>query len=102
MLNENIDENMEEYKYFHIGNFVEVPNQCGCFKRKDNWYTYENDEKNFCTISGPFSLQGIIYACAMMLHISKKFKEYRFSEEEFNIYLNNHFHSFEEIDRNVK
>lgn len=45
VLNENIDENMEEYKYFHIGNFVEVPNQCGCFKRKDNWYTYENDEK---------------------------------------------------------
>lgn len=101
-LNENIEENVEEYKHFHIGEFVEVPNQCGCFKRKDSWYTYITDEKNFCTFSGPFSLKGTIYACSKLLHLSKKFKEYKFSEEELEIYVNNNFHSFEEIDRNVK
>lgn len=102
MLSANIKENIGDYKHFHIGEFVEVPNQCGCFKRKTSWYTYETDEKNFCTFSGPFSLKGIIYACSKLLHISKNFKEYGFSEEEFEIYINNNFHKLVEIDNIVK
>lgn len=98
----NLEGTIDDFSYINIGKFVRVPNQCGCFKREENWYIYETDEKNFCTFCGPFSSKGIIYACAMVLHISKNMKEYRFSEEEFNIYLNNHFHTFAEIDENAK
>jgi hypothetical protein len=101
-LNENIEGNIENYKHFHIGEFVEVPNQCGCFKRKSSWYTYEIDEKNFCTFSGPFSLKAIIYACSKLLHLSKNLKENKFSEEELEVYINNNFHSFNEIDSYIK
>lgn len=98
-LSEGINENIEDYKNFHVGEFIEVPNQCGCFQRKSNWYTYETDEKNFCTISGPFNLKGIIYACSKLINKAAYFNEYKFSEEEMEIYINNHFHSFDEIDR---
>lgn len=95
-LNSNMEKQL--YKNFHVGEFIEEPNHCGCFKRNSQWYIYSNDEKNFCTFTGPFSLNGTIYACAKLLHISKKFKEYRFSESEVKIYINNKFHSFVEID----
>lgn len=102
VLNENIDGGIESYKDFHIGEFIEKPNQCGCFKRNEEWYIYQTDEKNYCTLCGPFSSSGIIYACAKVLHISSNYKKYRFSQEELEIYIHNHFHSFEEIDKNVK
>ena len=102
VLNENIDGGIESYKDFHIGEFIEKPNQCGCFKRNEEWYIYQTDEKNYCTFCGPFSSSGIIYACAKVLHISSNYKRYRFSQEELEIYIHNHFHSFEEIDKNIK
>ena len=102
VLNENIDGGIESYKDFHIGEFIEKPNQCGCFKRNEKWYIYQTDEKNYCTFCGPFSSSGIIYACAKVLHISSNYKKYRFSQEELEIYIHNHFHSFEEIDKNIK
>ena len=102
VLNENIDGDIESYKDFHIGEFIEKPNQCGCFKRNEEWYVYQTDEKNYCTFCGPFSQKGIVYACTMILPITINNKAYRFTETEFNIYLHNHFHSFEEIDKNVK
>ena len=102
VLNENIDGGVENYKDFHIGEFIEKPNQCGCFKRNEEWYIYQTDEKNYCTFCGPFSSSGIIYACAKVLHISSNYKKYRFSQEELEIYIHNHFHSFEEIDKNIK
>lgn len=102
VLNENIDGGIESYKDFHIGEFIEKPNQCGCFKRNEEWYIYQTDEKNYCTFCGPFSSSGIIYACAKALHISSNYKKYRFSQEELEIYIHNHFHSFEEIDKNIK
>ncbi|MBQ3545172.1 MAG: hypothetical protein IJA34_09325 [Lachnospiraceae bacterium] len=98
ILNSNIETQLEEYKNFHIGEFIEEPNQCGCFNRNDSWYIYSIDERNFCTFTGPFGLNGIIYACAKLLHFAKKFREYKFSEEELEIYINNNFHSFDEID----
>ena len=102
VLNENIDGGIENYKDFHIGEFIEKPNQCGCFKRNEEWYIYQIDEKNYCTFCGPFSSSGIIYACAKVLHISSNYKKYRFSQEELEIYIYNHFHSFEEIDKDIK
>lgn len=98
VLNSKIEKKIGEYQNFHVGEFVELPDQCGCFKRNSQWYIYSNDERNFCTFKGPFSIDGIIYACAMLLHISKKYKEYRFSEKELEIYINNNFHKFDEID----
>ena len=35
-----VQENIDDYEYFHFGEFVEKPNQCGCFERNGNWYTY--------------------------------------------------------------
>jgi hypothetical protein len=96
-----VQENIDDYEYFHFGEFVEKPNQCGCFERNGNWYTYVIDEKNFCTFGGPYSRNGIICACTMILPITMVKEQYNFTEEEFNIYLHNHFHSLEEIDKNV-
>lgn len=98
ILNSNIEMSIDQYEDFHVGKFIGKPNQCGCFKRNSCWYTYSNDEKNFPTFTGPFTLDGIVYACAKLLHVAKQFKKYRFSENELEIYINNNFHTFEEID----
>lgn len=98
VLETKVEKKMNEFPDFHVGKFVELPNQCGCFKRNSQWYAYNNDERNFCTFTGPFSLNGIIYACAKLLHVTNKMKEYRFSEKELNIYINNNFHTISEID----
>ena len=37
----------------------------------------------------------------MILPITMVKEQYNFTEEELNIYLHNHFHSLEEIDKNV-
>lgn len=37
----------------------------------------------------------------ILLPITMVKEQYNFTEEEFNIYLHNHFHSLEEIDKNV-
>ena len=101
VLCENAEQNLEEHRDFHFGEFVEKPNQCGYFDRNGNWYTYVIDERNFCTFTGPFNVRGVIYACSKVLYISKQFKEYKFAEHELEIYINNNFHSFAEIDKNV-
>ena len=96
---EKTEQNLEKYRDFHFGEFIEKPNQCGYFERNGNWYTYVIDERNFCTFTGPFNGSAIIYACSKVLHISKLFKEYKFTEQELEIYINNSFHSFGEIDK---
>lgn len=70
ILNTNIEENIEDFKYFHIGELVEKPNQCGCLKRNGKWYIYEIDEKNYCTFCGPFNSHGLIAAIEMLLPIT--------------------------------
>ena len=99
VLFEKTEQNLEKYRDFHFGEFIEKPNQCGYFERNGNWYTYVIDERNFCTFTGPFNGSAIIYACSKVLHISKLFKEYKFTEQELEIYINNSFHSFGEIDK---
>lgn len=102
LLNTNIVEDIEDYKNFHIGEFIEKPNQCGCFKRNQNWYTYETDEKNYCSFSGPFNIHGVIGAISMMLPVTMKTEEFDFTDEEFLTYVNNHFHTFAEIDEFIE
>lgn len=29
-----LEENIKDFKHFHIGDFIEQPNQCGCIERK--------------------------------------------------------------------
>jgi len=99
VLNSNAEKKIDEYPNFHVGEFVESPNQCGCFKRNSKWYIYSNDERNFSTFTGPFSLNGVIYACAKLLHNTQNLKQYRFSEKELDVYINNNFHTFFEIDK---
>mgnify|MGYP006912648761 FL=1 len=99
VLFEKTEQNLEKYRDFHFGEFIEKPNQCGYFEQNGNWYTYVIDERNFCTFTGPFNGSAIIYACSKVLHISKLFKEYKFTEQELEIYINNSFHSFGEIDK---
>lgn len=95
-------DSVEKLKDFNIGEFLESTNQRGCFLRNGNWFIYEIDERNYVTFCGPFSLKGVIYACAMKLHCSENMREFRFSDREFDIYLHNHFHTFEEIDKSIK
>ena len=57
-----VQENIDDYEYFHFGEFIEKPNQCGYFEQNGNWYTYVIDEGNFCIFTGPFNGSAIIYA----------------------------------------
>lgn len=62
VLFEKTEQNLEKYRDFHFGEFIEKPNQCGYFEQNGNWYTYVIDERNFCTFTGPFNGSAIIYA----------------------------------------
>ena len=80
---------------FHFGELIRSPGACGCVKR--GWFVYQTDEHNALMITGPFSDRGIVFACAMTLHISRHFQEYRFSEEEWSVFIHGHYTSFEDI-----
>lgn len=43
VLFEKTEQNLEKYRDFHFGEFIEKPNQCGYFERNGNWYTYVID-----------------------------------------------------------
>ena len=97
-LNAKMKTDISEDKDFHVGEYIKAPNQYGCFKKNLKWYTYIVDERNYCTIKGPYSLRGIIYACAILVNIEKDMKEFYFSPKELQIFYNNHFRSIEELD----
>ena len=82
---------------FCMGEYVPKPNGQGCFPMGEAWYIFRIDEKNTPQITGPFSQQGIIYACALMLNQSAGLEEYRFSNKERSIYIHNHYLSQEEL-----
>ena len=82
---------------FCVGQYVGKPDRQGCFPNGEGWYLYRIDERNFPQITGPFRPQGIVYACAMMLHQAAGLGEYRFSDAERSIYIHNHYHSREEL-----
>ena len=82
---------------FYIGEYVRKPNCQGCFPIGDRWYLFRIDEHNTPQITGPFRQQGIVYACALMLHQTSGLGKYRFSDEDRSIYIHNHYRSPEEL-----
>lgn len=82
---------------FTVGEFVRKPGMCGCVDIKGGWYLYSVDDHNDCIFTGPFNDKAIIYACAVKLHSGKLFQEYRFTNEEFSVYMSNHFYSINDI-----
>ena len=106
-LRDIIEEKAKEYGVditgFYFGEYVFYPGRIGCFKRNGDWYLYQCDDRYLWTnFTGPFTLRGIIYACSIELNFSEHMREYKFSNEELEIYIRNHFHSFEEIDEKYK
>lgn len=80
-----------------LGTLEQQPNRLGCFERDGNWYVYETDEHNTCSINGPYAVHGVI--CAMLKKLRVKNLQFVMTDAEREIWLNNHFHTFEEIDR---
>lgn len=73
-------------------------NNRGIFQIKTDWFIYENDERNVKSISGPFADEDILFACAKMLHKSKYFEKYRFSNEAKKIYIDSHYRSVKDVE----
>lgn len=94
LVGEQIDDNFEF-------DYIDKPNAMGTLQIKDKWFIYESDEKNIKSFTGPFNEQDIVYACAKMLHKSKHFEEYRFSNEAKRIYINAHYKSLKEAEENI-
>ena len=83
---------------FVFGKFEDMPNKRGFFQTKTGWFTYENDERNVKSISGPFADEDILFACAKILHKSKYFGKYRFSNEAQKIYIHSHYRSVNDVE----
>ena len=91
---------IQQSKYCIFINEVRlVPNVVGCIKKGNDWYSYESDEKNNTMIQGPFSLNGIIRALALRIDL-KIAEEYKFSQEDEQIFYTKFYYSFSEIDPN--
>ena len=86
---------------FIFGKYEDLPNKRSVFQIKSNWFVYENDEKNIKSITGPFNDEDIIYACAKMLHKSKYFEKYKFSNEAKSIYIHSHYRSMNEVKESL-
>ena len=86
---------------FLFGVFEDLPNKRGVCLIKSKWFIYESDERNVKSISGPFNDGDIIYACAKMLHKSKYFEKYRFSNEAKSIYIHSHYRSVKEAEESL-
>ena len=81
---------------FVYGYFQHAPNTQGVFKEQNHWFLYSTDEKNVCSITGPFIDNEVIYAVAKTLHKSKFFEDYRFGNDAMQIYIHSHYRSIEE------
>lgn len=92
-----IDNNIN-LQNFHVGEFIETPNQFGCFKKNTSWFSYSINERNFATITGPFNEKAVVYACAKMLNVTNKFGDFAFTDKERDIYIENNYHSISEIN----
>ena len=82
---------------FYIGEYVRKPNCQGYFPVEGKWYLFRVDEHNTPQITGPFRREGIVYACALMLHQAEGLEDYRFSEEERSVFIHKHYSSREEL-----
>lgn len=86
---------------FSVDELKCVPDHRGCFQRSGKWFIYATDEHAFCTINGPYDVHGVICACLKSLHVKNTGYQWE-TEEERQVYLNNHFRSLQEIDSYMK
>lgn len=93
-----VENGKNQVENFVFGKFEDVPNKRGFFHSKTGWFIYENDERNVKSISGPFADEDILFACTKLLHKSKYFEKYRFSDEAKNIYIHSHFRSIKDVE----
>lgn len=87
---------------FLFGVYQEKENKKGCFQKNDSWFIYEIDEKKIVSISGPFYSNDIIVAIAMVMHCTKYFDEYKFSEDGLKKYIHNHFRTYKDAIESIK
>lgn len=87
---------------FMFGVYQEKENTKGCFQENDSWFIYEIDEKKIVSISGPFYRNDIIVAIAMVMHCTKYFDEYKFSEDGLKKYIHNHFRTYKDDIESIK
>lgn len=88
----------ERNTVFHLGEYVSGPNQCGIFEYKNKWFSYLRDDRNDVIINGPFSEEGLVYVCALLLQTDDDFDDYYYSKEDKNTFTKQRFCSFEQID----
>lgn len=84
-------------KAFSVNELKLIPNHSGFFQRHGKWFVYITDEHAVCSINGPFDVHGVICAVLKKLHIKNTCYQWK-TENERNIFLNNHFRSFAEVD----
>lgn len=82
---------------FVIGKVLTKPGLEGCILVDQGWFLYSVDDWGNVIYTGPFSGKSIVYACAIRLHSSKLFPEYKFGEKELSILFHSHFRSLSEI-----
>ena len=87
---------------FLFGVYQEKENTKGCFQENDILVIYEIDEKKIVSISGPFYRNDIIVAIAMVMHCTKYFDEYKFSEDGLKKYIHNHFRTYKDAIESIK
>lgn len=87
---------------FLFGVYQEKENTKGCFQENDSLVIYEIDEKKIVSISGPFYRNDIIVAIAMVMHCTKYFDEYKFSEDGLKKYIHNHFRTYKDAIESIK
>ncbi|MEE1313190.1 MAG: hypothetical protein UHS41_05530 [Lachnospiraceae bacterium] len=82
---------------FSVNELKCVPDHRGCFRRGGKWFTYVTDEHAVCMMNGPYNVHGVICASLKSLHAKNTGYQWA-SEEEQQVYINNHFRSLQEID----
>lgn len=85
----------DEIEHVKVGEYEATPDVIGCFKRNDEWFAYQNDERVNCTITGPFDIKGVVIAIAKKMY--KKGLKFEDEQQKTN-YINNHFRNVDEID----
>lgn len=70
-----------------INNCVNKPGAIGCYNKNNKWYIYHVDDRFNLLVNGPFTKNAIITALAKMMYIPSSMIEYKFSDEEYRLYL---------------
>ena len=100
---EEVGENTDFYMgRFLFGTFESKPNMTGVFQINDKWFFYQTDERNEQLITGPFDDEDIVFVVAVMIHKSKYFDDFKFSEKTEDTLLDVHYRSLDEAEASLK